>query len=161
MGHGLLIQVFEVVSVLLTVEAGTVFVDAFQLPVTHNLCIGVIDFQTTEQCNEGCTLGWGTGIFGSALLVEAALVADADGMGVVMAGMSTDRLFRAADVELAVTGDVVVVATAVPSFGTVHVVEHLERQMLVRPRGCTVNNNKVYSSHLCLQFTVSFSRYAL
>jgi hypothetical protein len=43
-------------------------------------------------------------------------------------------------VELAITGDVVVVAAAVPSLSTVHLVEHLERQMLVRARGCTVND---------------------
>ena len=56
-----------------------------------------------------------------------------------MPSVGTDHLFRAALMELAITGDVVVVATAVPTFGTVHVVEHLEGQMLVRPRGRTMN----------------------
>ena len=56
-----------------------------------------------------------------------------------MPGMGADHLFWAALMELAITSDVIVVATAVPAFGTVHVVEHLEGQMLVRPRGRTVN----------------------
>jgi hypothetical protein len=29
----------------------------------------------------------------------------------------------------------------------VHLVEHLESQMLVWARGCTVNNKQIYSSH--------------
>lgn len=58
------------------------------------------------------------------LLVETALVADADGVGVVVAGMGADHLFGAAEVQLSVAGDVVVVAAAFPAFGLVHLVEH-------------------------------------
>jgi hypothetical protein len=69
-------------------------------------------------------------------------------MGIVVPGVSADHFFGAADVELAITGNVVVVAATVPAFGTVHVVEHLEREMLVRPRGRTVNNKQIYSTHI-------------
>ena len=128
--------------------------DAFEFTVAHNLGIGVVDLQRAEQGDEGCTLSRGTGIGRATTVIETAFVTDTNGVGIVMPGMSTDHLFGTSDMKLAITGDVVVVATAVPAFGTVHVVEHLERQVLVRSRGRTVNNNKVYSSHLCLQFTV-------
>ena len=68
-------------------------------------------------------------------------------MGVVMPGMSANHFFRAADVKLAITSNVVVIAAAVPAFGTVYVVEQLKRQMLARPRGRTVNYYQIYSSH--------------
>jgi hypothetical protein len=51
-------------------------------------------------------------------------------------------------VELAITGNIVVVATAVPAFSTLHLVELLERYTLVRPGSRTVNYYKIYSSHL-------------
>jgi hypothetical protein len=113
--------------------------NTFQLAVAHDLGIRVIDLQRAEQGDERYTLGRGTGIGRTTTVIETSLVADPNGMGIVMPGMSADHLFGAADVELAITGDVVVVATAVPAFGTVHVVEHLEGEVLVRTRGCTVN----------------------
>ena len=97
--------------------------------------IGVIELQRTEQGDEGCTLGRGAGVGSTATVIEAAFVADANRMGVVMTGMGTNHFLGAPDVELAITGDVVVVATAVPAFGTVHVVEEFERQMFVRTGG--------------------------
>ena len=113
---------------------------AFQLPVSHDLSIGVIDLQTSKQGDEGSTLSRGAGIGRATTVIETSLIADADGMSIVMPGMSSNHLFGAADVELAITGDVVVVAAAVPSFGTMHLVEHLEGEVLVRARGRTVND---------------------
>ena len=121
--------------------------DTFQLPVTDDLCIGVIDLQGSEQGDESCTLCWGTSVFCTSFLVKTTFVADADRMGVVMPGMSADLFFRASDVELTITGNVVVVATAIPAFSAVYVVEQLKRQMLVRPRCRTVNYYQIYSSH--------------
>ena len=89
-----------------------------------------------------------------ALLVEAPLVADADGVGVVVAGVCADHLFGAAEVELAVAGDVVVVAAALPATGLVHLVEHPQRQVLVGAARRAVNDNQVYTSHFL--FTVYF-----
>ena len=40
------------------------------------------------------------------------------------------------------------VAAAVPATGLVHLVEILQRQMLVRARGRTVNNKQIYSTHV-------------
>lgn len=92
-------------------------------------------------------MGWGTGVFRTTSVIKTAFVTDTNGVGIVVAGVSSDHLFGAADVELAITGNVVVVAAAIPAFGTVHLVELLERYTLIRPRGRTVNYNQIYSSH--------------
>ena len=121
--------------------------DAFEFTVTEDLGIGVIDLQGSEQGDEGCTLGRGASVFSTTFLVETTLVADSDGVGIVMPGVSTDHLLGAAEVELTITRNIIVVATTVPAFGTVHLVKLLERNVLVRPRGRTVNYKQIYSSH--------------
>ena len=121
--------------------------DAFELTVAEDLGIGIIELQRSEKSDEGGTLGWSTSISGSAFLVETALVTDADGVGVVVTGVSSDHLLRTTLMELTVTGDVVVVAAAIPAFGSVHLVEKLERYMLVRATCSTVNYYKINSSH--------------
>ena len=115
--------------------------DAFELTMTHDLGIGVIDLQASEQGDEGCTLGWRTSVGRTTTFIEATFVTYADGVGIVVPGVSADHLLRATLMKLAVTGDVVVVATAVPAFGAVHLIEQLERHMLVRPRRRAVNHN--------------------
>ena len=90
---------------------------------------------------EGELLGWCVSVGRTAFLVEASLVADADGVGVVVAGMSAYHLFRTTEMQLAIAGDVVVVAAALPATGLVHLVELLQRNVLVRSARSTVNND--------------------
>ena len=118
-----------------------------QFTVAHDLGIGVVGLQGDEQRVEGQLLGWCPGVSGSAFLVEATFIADADGVGVVVAGVGADHLFGTAEVQLAVAGDVVVVAAALPAAGLVHLVELLHRDVLVGAARRAVNNNQVYSSH--------------
>ena len=121
--------------------------DAFEFTVTEDFGIGVIDLQGSEQGDEGCTLGRGASVFSTTFLVETTLVADSDGVGIVMPGVSTDHLLGATEVELTITRNIIVIATAVPAFSTVHLVELLERNVLIRARCRTVNYNQIYSSH--------------
>ena len=72
--------------------------DAFEFAVTHDLGIGVVDLQGAEQGDEGSALGWRAGVGGAAFLVQASFVADADGVGIVVAGVGTDHLFGTAEV---------------------------------------------------------------
>ncbi len=113
--------------------------DAFELAVAEDLGIGIIELQGAEQCDKGGTLRRSTSISGTTFLVEASLVTNTNRVGIVVAGVGADHLFRTALMELAVTSDVVVVATAVPAFGSVHLVEKLERYMLVRAACSTMN----------------------
>jgi len=107
----------------LSIEAGAVLVDVGEVAMADDFCIGIVLFQRDKQRVESKLLGWGAGVGGAALLVEASLIADADGVGVVVAGMGADHLFGTAKVQLSVAGDVVVVAAALPATGFVHLVE--------------------------------------
>lgn len=100
--------------------------DAFKLAVAEDLGIGIIELQGAEQGDKGCTLSRGTGVCSTTFLVETSLVANTNRVGIVVAGVSTDHLFWSALMKLTVTGDVVVVAAAIPAFGTVHLVKKLE-----------------------------------
>ena len=122
--------------------------DTFEFTVAEDFGIRVIDLQRSKQGDESSTLRRSTGVGRTSFLVKPAFVTDTDRVSIVVAGMSTEHLFRTPDVEVAVTGDVVVVATAVPTLGTVHLVELFERNVLARPGSRTVNYYKIYSSHL-------------
>ena len=139
--EGLIAKALELGAELTDGEAGAGLVNTLQFTVAHDLGIGIVLLQRTEQRVEGELLGGSPGVGRTALLVEASLVADADGVGVVVAGVCADHLFGAAEVELAVAGDVVVVAAALPAFGFVHLVEQLHGNVLVRARCCTMNHN--------------------
>ena len=122
--------------------------DALELAVADDLGIGVILFQGDEQRVESELLGRCTGVVGAALLIETTLVADADGVGIIMPGMGADHLLGTTEVQLSVAGDVVVVAAALPAFGFVHLVEPFHGDVLVRSARCTVNDNQIDSSHI-------------
>ena len=109
--------------------------------MADNLSIGIVLFQRDKQRVESELLGWCPGVGGAALLIETALVADADGVGVIMPGVGADHLFRTTEVQLSVAGDVVMVAAALPAFGFVHLVELLHGDVLVGPRGRAVNDD--------------------
>ena len=117
--------------------------------MADNLSIGIVLFQRDKQRVESELLGWCPGVVGTSLLIETALVADADGVGIIMPGVGTDHLLRTAEVQLSVAGDVVMVAAALPAFGFVHLVEPFHGDVLVRSAPCTVNDNQIYSSHGC------------
>ena len=123
------------------IEAGAVLVDTLQLTMSDNLSIRIVLFQRDKQRIESELLGWGAGVGGAALLVEATLVADADGVGIIMPGVGADHLLGTAEVQLSVAGDVVVVAAALPAFGFVHLVEPFHGNVLVGPRGRAVNDD--------------------
>ena len=66
--------------------------DAFKFAVAHDLGIGVVGFQGAEQGNESSSLGRSPGIGFVAFFVKTSFVADANGVGIVMAGMHADLI---------------------------------------------------------------------
>lgn len=148
--EGLTLEVLEIVAILLAGETGAVFVDAFEFTVAFDLSIGVIGLQGAEQGNEGCTLFWRPGIVSTAFLVIAALITDADGMGIVVSGMNTHLVLITGLIELTVTLNVVVIADAlVMEPGVVTGFQHLDRETLVTARCRTMDNDKIdLSFHL-------------
>jgi len=141
-------------------ERGTGLVDALQFAVADDLGIGIVLLQGAEQPEEGLLLGRGAGVGGAATVVETSLVADADGVGIVVSGVGADHLLGTAEVQLSVAGDVVVIAAALPAAGLVHLVEHPQRQVLVGAARRAVNDNQVYSSHFVCFLNVPQSRWS-
>ena len=131
----------------LGVEAGAGLVDAGEVTMTEDLGLGVVLLQGTEQGGHGCLLEGGTGIGRIAALVEAALVADTEAVGVVPLGMGTELVLGATDMQMAVTGDVVVVAAAVEAPCTVAGFKGIKRKRLVATCGRAVNDNQIDRSH--------------
>ena len=109
--------------------------------------IGVIDLQSTKQGDEGSFLGRGSGVGRLAIGIETTLVADADTMGVIATGVGTNHLLGAALVQLAVLGDVVMVARGLKTPTLVACLEVLGGKVLGDFRGGAMDNNQVYSSH--------------
>jgi len=107
-------------------------VNAFEFTVAKDLGIGVVDLEGAEQGDEGCTLGWGACVGWIAFLVQAAFVTNADGVGVVVAGVHTDLVFRASQMDLAVFLNEVVVANAFSvETGVVTGAEHTNGKPLI------------------------------
>ena len=101
------------------IEAGAILMDSWLVPMPHNLGIGMLTLQTTEQVEKSAPLSWCTGVSGLTAAIEAALVAHAEGVGVIATGMCTYKLFVAGLVHRAITSHVVVVASEPEPFPVV------------------------------------------
>lgn len=84
-------------------------------------------------------MGLCAGVGGIAVLVEPALVADADAMGVVVLGVGAYRLLGATGIDLAILGDVVVVADAAEATGRVTGLQVFDREVVVGFGSGTMN----------------------
>ena len=138
---------------LLGIEARTVLADARQVTVAQDDGLGVVDAQRLQQGVQGSLLLGGAGVLGSALGVQSALVADADGVLVVVAGVGTDEVLVARLVHLAVAGDVVVVAGESKA-AVVAGDERRHRERLVLPRRTAVNDYQINLSHIAHRYLV-------
>ena len=92
-------------------------------------------------------LGWSAGVGWIAVLVETALVADADAVEVVMLGMGADFFLGTAGVEVAVLGDVIVVTDGAEATGLVAGFECLHREVLRYLGSRTMDDNQINFSH--------------
>ena len=75
----------------------------------------VLFHQVMHQLEEGETLGFGAGVGGVAVGIEAADIGDADALGVVTGAMGTNVFDGAARVDAAVGVDDIVIADVVPA----------------------------------------------
>ena len=116
--------------------------------VTKDFGIRVVLLQGLQQGPQSVLLGLGAGVGRMAVGEQTTLVADTDRVGVVVAGMGTDKVLVPGLVGLPVAGDVVVVASEAEA-GLVTGNERGDREGPVFARRGTVNDNKVYFSHAC------------
>jgi len=129
------------------IKARTVLADARQVTVAQDDGLGVVDAQRLQQGVQGGLLFWGAGILGTALGIQSALVADADGVLVVVAGVGADEVLVARLVHFAVAGDVVVVASESEP-AVVAGDERRHRERLVLPRRTAVDDYQINLSHI-------------
>ena len=92
------------------IEARTVLSDAWQVAVSQDDGLGVVDAERLEQGVQSGFLRCSAGVLGTALGVETSFVADADAVLVVVAGVGAGEVLVARLVQLAVALYVVVVA---------------------------------------------------
>lgn len=135
------------VGVLLGIEAGTVLTDARKVAMTEDLGIRIVLLQGTEKGNESGLLFGSTGVGRIAVGVETSLIADADGVLVVVAGMGADEVFMTRLIHLTVPGDVVVIGGEAEA-SLVTGDELGDREWTVAARGATVDDDEVDVTHL-------------
>ena len=117
--------------------------DTFEFTVPHDLGIGVVFLECAEEGNQGGTLFRGAGIFILAFLVQASFVADANRMGVVMAGVHADLLFITRLIDLTVFFDIVMVSDPFPvETGIVTLLKHSDGEALVAAGGRTMDDDQ-------------------
>ena len=71
--------------------------------------------QVADELEEGEALGFGAGVDGAAVGIEAADIGDADALGIVARAVGTDLFDGTASVDAAVGIDDIVIADVVPA----------------------------------------------
>ena len=129
------------ISVLrLGIKAGTAFLDLWQVAVSEDHGIGVVELQRTEQCQQRLLLCLSTCVGIDALRVQSALVAHADRVGVVALGVCPLQVLMQRLVQVSVACHVVVVAGLSQPLLVVSN-ERLHGVAPVAARGAAVNDN--------------------
>ena len=81
-----------------------------ELVVAQDTGAGIVELELTQEVEEGTTLGVGAGVGRMPVFVQTALVADADALVVPAGGMGTYLMHGTTGMNLAVAGDVEVIA---------------------------------------------------
>lgn len=106
----------EVLVVRDGIEAGTgLGAVPEQISVSDDLGIRILTAQVEQEAVHGHDLLGSTGIFGSAIFGNSALIAHTDALRVESLDMSADLVFRSTCVQLTILSDVVVIADVVPA----------------------------------------------
>lgn len=108
--------------------------------MTDDLGVGIVLLEGAEESNEGALLCGRAGVVFFTPLVDASLVADADGVFVVAPGMGADEVLVARLVHLTIAGDVVVIAGEAET-GLVTGNERFHWEAPIAARGTAVNDN--------------------
>lgn len=98
---------------LLDVEAGAGTVGVFVMAVDGG--DGVLFHQVADELEEGEALGFGAGVGGVAVGIEATDIGDADAVCITAGTVGTDLLNGTARVDAAVGVDDIVIADVVPA----------------------------------------------
>ena len=143
---------FNLLQPLLNRKTRTLFSYTRKIPVPENRGIRKILAETLEKLLHRHFLRQGTGISRLPVLIQTTLVADADAVGIVVAGMSTHLTLRAARIERTILCDVVVVAHRLETSCLMAGFQSLYGKILVHT-GCTaVQHYQIDFSHVLKVF---------
>ena len=135
---------------ILNIKTRTGLLDTGEVSVTEDLGFGIVGAEALEKLYHGLFLGWGSGIGWTAVGIKAALVADADAVGVVMLGMGAGHLLGTARIDGAVLGDVVVVADGAEATSLVAGFQGFYWEIPGYPCSCTVDYYQIDFSHISI-----------
>lgn len=110
--------------------------------MTQNSGTRIAENQTLQECLQRVLLCRGSGIGRLSVLVQSALIAYSDGMGVVVAGMGTDLVLRTAGIDNTVLGDVEVIAYSGETAGTVACFQIFYREVPGNAGGTAMYHNQ-------------------
>ena len=108
---------------------------------------GVLFLEVFYQLEEGEALGFGAGVGGVAVGIEAADVGDADALGVVAGAMGTDLFDGTASVDAAVRVHDIMIAYVVPSEAIVVAADALHGAFGIGAGGGAVDDDFGDCSH--------------
>ena len=137
---------------ILDIETRTGFFHPREVSMANNLGFGIVGAEALKKLDHGLLLGWSACVGWVAVGIETALVANADAVGIVMLGMSTDFALRAAWIDDAIFGDVVVVTDGAEASCLVTGFKVFDREVAVGSGGRAMNYYKVYFSHKHKEF---------
>lgn len=103
--------------------------------------------QTHQQQGKLFCLLCGPGVCRMSVRIQTALVADADAVGVIAAGMGTRLALGTTGIEYAVTGDVIVIAHGAEAARLVTRLQRLKREAAVGTCGRAMDDDKIYAAH--------------
>ncbi len=144
--HFLIFSISDFSVLRLGIEAGTVPAGAGEVTVAEDGGIRVVDLQGLQEGVQGSFLLDGTRVLGTAQGIETTLIADADGVLVVMLGVGTGEVLMTGLEDLAIAGDIIVEggeAVAALVAGD----EVLNSQGPALAGATAMNNDKIHCSH--------------
>lgn len=130
------------------IEARTFLPHPWQVAVAENLCLRIGCFQRAQQGAEALLLCRRPRVGWIAVLVQTALVTHAYRVRIVPgADVRPHHFIWSPLMKLSVVREVVVIAAALPALRSVVVIQPLESERAVAPRGGAVNHNQINLSH--------------
>lgn len=110
-----------------------------QLVMPQNLCLRIIPFQLPQQVHQRAFLRIRARIGGTSFFGESTFVADADALVVPAGGVGAYLMHGAADVHLAVAGDVEMIADVGKAAGEMAAAQGGERKVAIATCGAAMN----------------------
>ena len=136
------------------IEARACFLHAGQVAMAHYLVDGrELALQAQDEILHRLLLGWRASIRKMALSIQAALIADANGIGIVASGMGTHALQGTCGYHRAVSATVEMIADEAPMIHLhVVVIELLYCVVLIAAGSRAMHYDHVNLSHVCQNF---------